>query len=71
MRAIELTLHEINFKNTKSERKGGENSDTFFLSFLQVGGSIWMPLHSKVVGHNEQEKQVLQSQPLHHYWIPP
>jgi hypothetical protein len=30
MRAIELTLHEINFKNTKSESTGGEFQSSFF-----------------------------------------
>jgi hypothetical protein len=39
MRAIELTLQEINFKNTKSESTGVENSGTFFGSSNQLFGA--------------------------------
>jgi hypothetical protein len=39
MRAIELTLHEIKFKITKSESKGGENSGSFFSSSNQLFGA--------------------------------
>jgi hypothetical protein len=39
MRAIELTLHEINFKNTKSESTGGENSDCFFSPSSELVGA--------------------------------